>query len=218
MLRSANRLLAACVLLAPAGCNIVGPAGYLIAGPEKTDAAFALPPDRPTVFFVDDRQSVLPSRAVRQEIARSAEKTLLGGKVLTADLISSDAVLPVTQAERFGRPKTIAQVGQAVGARTVIYATIDAFGLTPDGATFQPGATLRVKVVDAQTQERLFPPEGEKEWHAVNVTTDSRTGTLPRTVGERTVAEQELARLVGLRLGQQFIRHETRDANPRIGR
>ena len=211
-------LAAAAGLAVLPACNILGPAGYLIAGPEKASALFPLPKDNPTVFFVDDRSSILPSRAVRQTIAQSAEKTLLSGKVLTADLISSDSVLPVTTSERFERPRTIAEVGQAVGAKTIIYATVDAFGLTPDGAAFNPGAVLRVKVIDADTQKRLFPEGSEKEWQVLQITTDTRTAALPRTVGERTIAEQEFAKLVGLRLGQMFITHEARDANPRIGK
>lgn len=211
-------LAAAAGLAVLPACNILGPAGYLIAGPEKASALFPLPKDKPTVFFVDDRSSILPSRAVRQTIAQSAEKTLLSGKVLTADLISSDSVLPVTTSERFERPRTIAEIGQAVGAKTIIYATVDAFGLTPDGAAFNPGAVLRVKVIDADTQKRLFPEGSEKEWQVLQITTDTRTAALPRTVGERTIAEQEFAKLVGLRLGQMFITHEARDANPRIGK
>ncbi|MBY0263776.1 MAG: hypothetical protein K2Q20_15635 [Phycisphaerales bacterium] len=215
---TALTLLAAAALAGLVSCNILGPAGYLIAGPEKAEALFALPKDKTTVFFVDDRNSILPSRPVRQTIAQSAEKALLSGKVLTADLISSDSILPVTTSERFERPRTIAEVGQAVGAKTIIYATVDAFGLTPDGAAYNPGAVLRVKVIDADTQKRLFPEGTEKEWQVLQVTTDTRTAALPKTVGERTIAEQEFAKLVGLRLGQMFIKHEARDANPRIGK
>lgn len=203
--------------LALGSCNIAGPAFYFIHGPEKADALFALPPEKTAVVFVDDRNSRLPSRAIRQEIAKNAEETILTGKVLKADLVSSDAILPIATSERFEKPRTIAEVGQAVSAQTVIYATVDAFALSQDGAEMNPFCRLRLKVVDSETQKRLWPPAGQ-EWHPLEVTVPTKSSVVPRTVGERAVAEQEFAALVGKRLGQVFVKHEVRDVNPKLGR
>jgi hypothetical protein len=204
-------------LCALSSCNIAGPAFYFIHGPEKADAVFTLPPEKTAVVFIDDRNSRLPSRAIRQEIAKGAEETILDGKVLKADLISSETILPIATSERFEKPKTIAEVGTAVGAKTVIYATVDGFALSQDGAEMNPMAKLRVKVVDSESQKRLWPPAGQ-DWYMLDVTVPTKSSVVPRTVGERTIAEQEFAALVGKRLGQLFVKHEVRDANPKIGR
>lgn len=205
----------------PAGCNIVAPVALLVHGPEKTEAKFALPPDKPTVVFVDDRNSVLPSRAIRQRISKAAEKTLIASKVLTVDMISSDAIFPVAASERFSKPKSIAEIGKAVGAKTIIYATVDTFALTTDGAEFAPIAKLRVKVIDVETEARLWPSAdsdaAQQQWFPLTYEYETRSKQLPRTNAEKTTADQALADKIGAALGNLFIKHETREANERIG-
>ncbi len=60
------------------GCNILGPAILLVEGPPKVQAQFTLEKKRPTVVFVDDRASVLPRRALRQQIAAMCQNALPG--------------------------------------------------------------------------------------------------------------------------------------------
>lgn len=201
-----------------AGCNIVGPAVLIASGPEKTGALYELPPDRSTVVFIDDRSSVLPSKAIRLRIAKAAEQALLdGGAVPEADVISSDAVAPVAAAERFSRPRSIADVGVEVGADVVVYATVDSFALTPDGQQYGPAAQLRVKVVDAGSKARLWPSPPQ-EWHVLSLATPVRTGDMPRTQAERVISEQDLADRVGREVGHLFVKHLRRPRNERIGR
>lgn len=206
------------IAAAAGGCNILGPAMFLAAGPEKTDALFKLPVDRPTVVFIDDRSSVLPSRAIRQRIAKAAEKALLdGGAVPKGDIISSDAIAPIATGERFARPTSIADIGTAVGAHVVVYGTMDSFTLLSDGVQLSPAATMRVKVVNALDKSRMWPLDPD-EWHTLNVTMTPGTLETARTTADRAALEQALADKLGLGLANVFLSHETRELNPRLGK
>lgn len=199
---------AACVLaIAAAGCNYVGPLGYLVGGDGTIPAAYTLDETRTVVIFVDDRENLLRNRTMRRVIAQSAEKTLQAGtKKAKAAIVSSEAVDNVTAADKWGKPMGIAQVGEAVNADMVVYATIDQFTLTLDNASLTPVATMRVKVVDTRTKKRLFP-EDEKEWFTVKTAAQRREGNLPRTQSEATVEEQKLAERCGRDLANVFLDH-----------
>jgi hypothetical protein len=201
--------------LAAGACNIVGPAVGLMAD-EKVQAAYALDPKRPTVIFIDDRASALPSKMVRQRLAKAAEGALLEAKVLDADLISSDALVAAVAAERFGKPRSIADLGQAVGAEVVIYAAVDAFSLSRDGQEYSPTAVLRVKVIDAKDAKRLWP-EDERTAVPLTISPPVRTGTMPKTASDRAQAEGELAEVAGKSLAKLFFKHSVHEANPRVG-
>lgn len=204
-------------VLACASCNIVGPMGFLVGGEEKVSAAFALPAERSVVVFVDDRSSVLPSRAVRERIAATSELTLLeGGAAPKADIVSAEAIATILAGEKATRQSGIAEIGAAVGADVVVYATVDAFTLSPDGNQYAPTSTLRVKVVDVKTKARLWP-ESPQEWQVLNVQTPVKSDSVPTKQGERAQAEQELAARTGTQIGQLFIKHNRRESNPRIG-
>lgn len=203
--------LALCVCAASSlgGCNILGPAIYFAVGPDKVQPAYELPKDRPTVIFIDDRANRIPQRSVRELIGTVAEKTLLENSA-ARNVIESRRVQAVVARERFGKPMGIAEVGQALEAEVVIYAWVDEFSLTPDGQTYSPSASLRVKVIDATTKERLFPPEGADPWHIVSVNVPLQQGAPPSTNAEKALAEENLARWVGRALGRQFFEHESR--------
>lgn len=200
------------------GCNIVGPAVYFIHGPAKVKPQFELPPDRPAVVFIDDRNNILPSRAARSRVAKSAEQTLLKGKaVAKSEIVSSDALLPIATQERFGKPTGIAQAGELVGAEVVVYAKLEGFGLSPDGQQFAPTAVASVKVVDAKARKRLWPTSENGEWRTVEASIPTRTGTLPRTLSERTLAENELADILGRNIARLFVEYEAEEVSQRVG-
>lgn len=184
---------------------------------EKAPAQHELDPKRTTVIFIDDRASNVPSMAVRLRIAKTAETELLSAKVLTADLISSDSIIRATAAERFGKPRSISELGRAVQADVVIWATVDQFSLSPDGAVFAPQGTMRVKVIDAVKDERLWP-EDERQDMPIAVDLPQKPGGPPRRAADQAAAHQELADALGKRLARMFFKHNVRDANPNIGR
>jgi hypothetical protein len=210
-------VLAGAAALAVAGCNIVGPLGYLVAGDPKVKPQFTLQRDKKTVVFVDDRASVLPNRSTRERMAKAAETTLASSKVVQRELVIDSArLLPVITGERFGKPAGIVEVGESVGADVVVYATVDQFSLSPDGAQFAPLASMRVKVLSVADRKRLFPT-GDQEWARVDIAPEVRTQTPPRTLGERAQAERELADKAGRAVARLFVEFDPRQDDRRIG-
>lgn len=222
-LRSLGARLAAGVALSAAvaatsGCNIAGPAFYFVHGPEKIPAQYELPADKKVVVFIDDRENILRDRSMRQAIAKSAEQRLLeGGAVPKGEVISSDGIAAVTAADRWGKPLGIAQVGEAVGADVVVYATIDAFALSNDGASLAPNGRLRIKVVDSASRKRLWPGE-DQEWGQVTTVVPRRDGTLPTSSSAFAAEETRLAQRMGNDLANVFLRHEAKPRENEIGR
>lgn len=208
-------IVAASALLS--GCNVAGPAFFLIHGPQKVKAQYTLPRDKSAVVFIDDRANVLPSRAARQRASRAAERKLLDKRAVgKADIVSSDAIMSLSAQERFGKPTGIAEVGKAVGASTIVYATVDSFALSPDGQQFAPTAELRVKVLDAETRRRLWPT-GDNEWAPVQVRQPNKSGLPPTSTADRTKAEYELAEWLGQTVAELFVEHEDTDLARRVG-
>lgn len=197
-------------------CNIVGPVGFLVAGEEKIPALYKLDPERPTVVFIDDRASRVPDRMLRSIIGRVAEQALLEEK-LVKEVISSDGLASVVARERFGKPMGIAEVGAAVGAEVVVYATIDEFTLSADQHTFAPKAAARVKVIDTKTKQRLWPVD-DPGWHVVAVQIPERQGTVPSGAGDISAAQRELAAKLGDAITKIFYAHQRYEGSERIGR
>ncbi len=202
-------LLAGLALALLPACNILGPAYYFVHGPDKIRRAHTLPKERPTLIFIDDRGSVLPDRAVRREIAAVAQQRLLDEGALI-DVISFDSALAATGGDSFSRPMSIVEIGEAVGAETVVYVTMDRFALTSDGITYEPTAAARVKVVDVARQERTFPT-GMQEFYPIGVTLNKRQGSAPTTSGQRRAAQRDLATQLGTILANAFVDHHPPD-------
>lgn len=186
-------------------CNIAGPAYYFIHGPEKTKKLYELNPKKTAVVFVDDRANRVPRRATRVAIGEEAEKTLLHEKVVK-DMVSAQSAIQAAGIDRDGKPAAITEVGAAVKADIVIYATVDEFTLTRDGQTFTPTASLRVKVVDAAQGKRLWPENASGQ--VVGVRLSPKTAELPTSTAARFAAEDELARQAGLEIAWLFFDHE----------
>ncbi|MCC6660535.1 MAG: hypothetical protein IT437_06575 [Phycisphaerales bacterium] len=185
-------------------CNIVGPAVAIVHGPEKVPAAYGLDPALPTVVFVDDLNSRVPRRSLRLVLAQAVEQTLLdrGG---VKDVISAQSALSASKAEKDGRPLSIAEIGKAVGASVVVYMTVDSFSLFPDGQAFAPMCQVRVKVIDASSDKRVWPED--RAGHTV-VTRAVIRGEISPNVNDRARAEDELARQAGVDVAQLFFKHE----------
>jgi hypothetical protein len=196
----------------PAGCNIVGPAFFFIHGPEKAKKLHGLDAEKTTVVFVDDRQSRVPRRVLRVTMAEEAEKTLLQKRVVK-DMISAQSALQAAGSDKHGKPIPISEIGRAVQAEVVIYATVDRFTLSSDGQTFAPEAEVRVKVMSVHDEKRLWPedPAG----HALLVRAIPQARDMPANVSARYQAEDELARRVGLEIAWLFFDHD-KPTGPRV--
>jgi len=215
--RTASRIGAAVtgawLVLVAGGCNIVGPAVIIAKGPPKYDARYELDGERATVVFIDDRSNALPRRALADTLSRSVEATLLGEKVVEeGKLIASRGAVIAARQDRFGTPISIAEIGQAVDADQVIYAELDRFELSPDGVSVRPGATVRLKVIDVDSGERLWPEE-ERLGMEVSIDMPQQQGTLPGDRAGRLRLEEALAAYVGRGIGQIFYRHRVTESN-----
>ncbi len=193
------------IALCGAGCNIVAPIGYLIHGPEKVQRLYGLDKSKTTVVFIDDRANNVPRRALRVLIGELAEKTLLKEKVVK-DMVSSQSALAAAGNDRSGKPLSIAEIGEAVKAQVVIYATVDAFSITPDGTTVSPTVTMRIRVVDVANDTRLWPDDPSGFVLVTKLT--AKSATMPSGTTARYQLEDDLAKRAGLDLAQLFYKHE----------
>jgi hypothetical protein len=192
--------------LAAGGCNIVGPVAYFIHGPAKSKKLYELDSKKPTVIFIDDRQNRIPRRALRLAIAEQAQDILLEKKVLE-DMISANSALLAAAGDKHTAPQPISEIGRAIEADIVIFATVDSFTLSPNGQVYAPQAQLRIKVISVADDTRLWPedPMG----HPIRVQARAEAKEHPSSVAARHKAEDDLARQIGIALAQLFYDHET---------
>jgi hypothetical protein len=191
-----------------AGCNIVAPAVMIVSGPPKTAAAYKLDPARATAVFLDDRDNRLPRRSMRLALTKKTQESLLASRVLEDQaLISHESSAAFAGTESPDKPMSITELGRGVGADVVIHATVTGFGLSPDGQVYAPFAELRVRVVDAKSDRRLWPEtEGG---YPLSVQMPARAADGPSSVAARIQAETDLAVMAGRRLAELFYKHET---------
>ncbi len=198
-------IAAAAAGLALGGCNIVAPAYYLVHGPEKQKALYELPKGRSVVVFIDDRANRVPRRALRLTIAEEAEKALLKSGA-TKDVISTQSAMQAAGRESGAGTISVAEIGQRVQADVIVYATMDQFSLSPDGASFRPASVMRVKVIDAKSEKRLWPKDDQG--YTLTTTLLPKQGQTPTNTGEVYKSEDELARNAGQELAWLFYTHE----------
>jgi hypothetical protein len=211
------RLVAAFILLVAtilgAGCNIVGPAAAVLSGPPQRDAEYILP-DVPTVVFVDDRGNTIGSnaRTLRKEIADKVSADLMEKKVLATTILPRDAMGVVAAHDREGDLLPIDAIGREVGADQVIYVEMIAFQGSSDGMSPQPYAACRVRVIDVNARQRLFPDdEAVSASRALDVTMRPLDPAAYRTSSSRLKVSRALADLLGERIAKLFYKHEIKE-------
>jgi len=199
-------LLCTCSLfLASSGCNIVTPVAYAIHGPQKIIPLYTLEKDTSTVIFVDDPSSKIALRRLRYTIADTATKVLLEKRVLT-DMIDPRGIMTAASKERHSERLSISELGQSVGADIVIYAVVTEFSLFPEAGSYTPTATMRLKVIDVASGDRLWP---DNEFgHLFKVAIPQLPSTTGLGASEKIKTESELAARSGLGLAQMFYKHE----------
>lgn len=209
--RSASRVAVAglCVAVSAlaGGCNIVAPAYLLVHGPEKVPPAYALPPERPTVVLVDVAPGLAVRPAVRAAIAEQAGRDLLASGAVTS-VIDPRSAASMASLDRLGTPMPTSEIGRAVSAEVVVHVLIEGFSLTPDGQTFSPVAQMRLKVIDATAESRLFPPPPGDEGAPLMLARPMTTSALPERGAEWNQAELDFARWAGTGVAQSFYEHE----------
>lgn len=197
------------------GCNIVGAGYFLLKGPPTVPAQFQLPEGKSVVVFVDDRANRLGRADLRSKIAEAAEQALLSQR-RAPDVIDGRAAIIAARGERFGEPMSMVEIGKAVEADLVIWVGIDEFTLSPDGTTFVPSSSVRVRVIDVAEGGRLWPTsEDTRAGHPVSLSMPQQQGTAPTTRTEMLMAQDQLAAWTGIGVAQLFFKHEARDSRGR---
>ncbi len=200
--------LAALALSAPllsAGCNWVAAGFLLVHGPPRIEARHTLQKERTTVIFVDDRSNQLPTRALRDVIARSAQETLLAEGSLV-NVVDCKAAFSAVASEKSSEPMDLIALAKAVQAEVLVYAAVESFTLSEDGGSVSPSIAMRVKVMDAALGKRVWPEE--KTGSLVVSTSRTGQGFKPTSQGDMAKMEQEAAKQAGLALAQVFYSHE----------
>lgn len=193
----------AVALFGVAGCNIVAPVFFAVHGPGEVKKATSLDSTRRTVILIDDPANRVAQRRYRSLIGEVAQQTLLDrGLIEEGLMIDTRSALAVASRGAASDPLSIAEVGQAVDADVVIYALVTDFALTAGGESPSPTSNLRVKLVDTQTGERLWP--ADIEGYPLNVTMPRSGNVLPSSRTEAAVMQDALAKQTGLALAQLF--------------
>jgi len=191
------------------GCNVVAGVSYALSEEPQQDALFDLP-DVPTVVFVDDRRNILHPTRLRRVVADEITKVLLENKLVATVIAPQDILRVSATKDRYGELLPIDQLGNAVGASTVIYVEMTAFALTTNGKTPNPVANCRVSVYDVHNKTRLFPiSEIKNDSHPVFATIKNVDPYTIHTVASSQSLAQELAVDLGKRVAEMFYLHYT---------
>ena len=192
------------------GCNIVGPAAYLIGGGPKVDPEYVLF-DVPTLVYIDDRSNEVNPISLRKVIADKASTDLMENQAVKMTISSQDAMTLAAQRERNSQILSIEEIGNAVGARQIIYVEMVQFNDTPDGFTPRPIAVCRVKVIDLDAKKRVYPPEdADLPYREVQVMTREVDPNLYATRSGRLKVFEVLAEQTGVEIAKLFYKHEYR--------
>ncbi len=204
-------LLLAVLLLS--GCDAVRLVTEIVPA-AKIPAAYK-PVDQTTVVFVDDPRHAAPTIQALGQIAERIVADLQKQKVITAFVPVSKLDELRLNTKEFNQ-WAIDRVGRELGARQVIYILIDTFDPAGRQEDFsRPSASVRLKVVDAETGRRLFPPRGE---HGVTTTLNFKHELADRsTPGNQTAIVRHLADRLGRDIAYQFYEHEPRAVGSGFG-
>jgi hypothetical protein len=197
-------LLSATLLLTSSSlpaCNALRFGAATLTGDESIPALHELDATTKSIALVlEDEQMRSGSRITMDRIGATFDQALLK-RLPSMKVIDSRAGMDVILAERSGKKSTMKEIGEKLSVETLVFAQITSFGMSDDGVSGAPTASVRVKVIDVATGNRLFPKrDAVQEWHAIMVA-GKRLGQkpIPGSQGE-LAATDELAEKLGLML------------------
>lgn len=200
--------------LVASGCNIVGPAAYIVGGPGSIDAEHALA-DRPTVVFIDDRENIVNPTSLRRLIAEKVSQDLMTRKVVMRTISPHDAMSLASRHDTHKDVMPVDAVGRAVGAEQIVYVEMLVFQ-DSEGQVPRPVAACRVRVIDVENRERLYPPrDAERPFRVLEVRMREVNPDLYRSRATRYQISESLANELGDRIAKLFYKHE-RDLGGRL--
>ncbi|MFM9144994.1 MAG: hypothetical protein ACKORL_06430, partial [Phycisphaerales bacterium] len=112
------------------------------------------------MVFVDDRRSAMSRLQLRAVLADDIGQSLKSLELVDEVVSGRELIAYVRRNESATKRIAIEDLGRAVNADVVVNVEMEAFVLSPDGATPKPTAMARVKVIDVKEEKRLFPPDG----------------------------------------------------------
>jgi hypothetical protein len=207
---------ALCAALLTASCNYIVPAAYIIDGPPSIDAQYTLP-DRKTVVFVDDRTNILSRTQLRAVIGDKVATDLMKQGLVTETIASRDAIAIARKDETIDKPIPISEIGQRVGAETIIYVQIKDFSLAAPGGVPKPFAEATVKVIDVNGRSRLYPAPSEQFGQPVSTDMREVSEELYQSTAGRRQVEDQLAAEIGSEVAKLFYKHERKELGKNLG-
>ncbi|HUS92840.1 MAG TPA: hypothetical protein VM695_13360 [Phycisphaerae bacterium] len=172
---------------------------------EKVAAKFDPPKDKRMLVFVDDILSPVVYEPIKIELTRRLNELFVEHKV-ARETVSYDRLADLIMATPDFNRLAVSQVGQKVGADTVLYLHIDRFSLH-DRATeelWKGRLQVTVRLTDVE-KGRLWPKDREAGYLVDEVETPTRVTTSDTTADEIT---QELAARMADRIAKLFYEHE----------
>jgi hypothetical protein len=139
------------------GCEVLGVFLHTVFGDPPIQAQY-VPPKVPTLVMVENYRSPDEMQLDGDQIAHEVTDELK--KEAKVDAIDPDKLAPLREedGEKF-RAMNIQAVGKAVGAKQVIYVDLLESGVQkdPSAGAIHATATARVRVVDTETGNTLWP-------------------------------------------------------------
>lgn len=203
------------------GCAVGGILGEAFA--PKIRAEHELDPV-PTLIMVEDRSLALDDPDLPAFIANAIAADLRRERALEGAKIIEPSAVARLMGE-FGREfesMAIDEVGQRVGASQVLYVNIRRVRLLRAPGLYQPAATAEVKVIDAVSRERVFPPQESAEGIATGPRGFPVLAELPPDAADtadrayESAVRQKLSRALATEVAELFYPHKRRQPGDRL--
>lgn len=182
------------------GCGALRYGAATITGDESIPAVYAMEPTKSCALVLEDDKMRTGSRVTMDLIGSTFDEAILKRNA-ASKVVESAAGIDLILAERGGSKSSMKQIGEKLSVDVVVYAQVTGFGMSDDGVSGMPTASVRAKVIEVATGNRLFPPrDAVQEWHSIAVS-GKKLGQkpVPGSAAE-LAATDELAQKLGLML------------------
>lgn len=220
-LRAWLTLCALVAVSALVGCEGVGILGQAFKPRQKALYPIA---DRPTLVLVDDPTNALGDPSLTGLLAAHVADNLQREKRVTHFVPPENVyALAGEMGEEFEKVP-VDEVGRQLGAEQVINVLVESAQMQAQPGMLRPVIALRVKLIDARSGRRLFPPPGDTDvddparssrGHPVISQLFYRYGPDPNR-GEVAQAIRRLAARAGRDVARLFHDHREREPGQRF--
>ena len=157
-----------------------------------------------------------PDRIVIGSASQRATDLMKQGLV-TDTIATRDAIALARKDETADKPIPISEIGQRVGADTIIYVQIENFALSAPGGMARPSAQATVKVIDVSGRSRLYPAPSELKGQPVATSMREVSEDLYQSTAGRRQIEDILAAEIGAEVAKLFYKHEVTELGKNLG-